>query len=317
MSQDAAERLRRLISALPSFAENECISHAELERRTGVRAPDLLEDLRAVTERSDTPGGFVEDLRVEFERGNVTVHSSLFQRPMRITIPELCALELGLAMLASGTPPDERSAIDRARAKLRTAIVRTPGPALDESWRAPAPTAADSVMVGALQTAAKGTAKVRITYQSSSADEPTERVIHPYAVLPWHDTWFVVAHCERSAGLRFFRADRLYSALVLSETFTPPETLPIAELMATGKPFHGSHDEMLIVRYSPRIARWIAEREGKEVEADGSLVVEHPLADDQWAIRHVLQYGPEAEALAPPRIREQLRAALELLIGDQ
>ena len=60
------------------------------------------------------------------------------------------------------------------------------------------------------------------------------------------------------------------------------------------------------MRYSPRIARWIAEREGKELEKDGSLVVEHTLADTDWAVRHVLQYGPEAEVLAPPEVKAEL-----------
>lgn len=61
--------------------------------------------------------------------------------------------------------------------------------------------------------------------------------------------------------------------------------------------------ETLRVSYSPRIARWIAEREQGEQQADGSFVVEHPLADDEWAVRHVLQYGPEAEVIAPERVR--------------
>jgi hypothetical protein len=33
--------------------------------------------------------------------------------------------------------------------------------------------------------------------------------------------------------------------------------------------------------------------------ADGSLVVEHRMADAEWAVRHVLQYGADAEVLAP------------------
>jgi predicted DNA-binding transcriptional regulator YafY len=48
--------------------------------------------------------------------------------------------------------------------------------------------------------------------------------------------------------------------------------------------------------------------------ADGSLQVEYPLADTEWAIRHVLQYGADAEVLGPATVRravvERLRAAL-------
>jgi predicted DNA-binding transcriptional regulator YafY len=65
------------------------------------------------------------------------------------------------------------------------------------------------------------------------------------------------------------------------------------------------------VRYGRAVARWIAEREGRDVEKDGTLTMEYPLADVQWAVRHVLQYGADAEVVGPPGAREAVRAALE------
>jgi predicted DNA-binding transcriptional regulator YafY len=32
-----------------------------------------------------------------------------------------------------------------------------------------------------------------------------------------------------------------------------------------------------------------------------------------WAVRHVLQYGPDAEALAPAELREEIMGRLEAL----
>jgi predicted DNA-binding transcriptional regulator YafY len=64
------------------------------------------------------------------------------------------------------------------------------------------------------------------------------------------------------------------------------------------------------VRYSPRIAQWIAEREEGETANDGSFVVDHPLADHDWAVRHVLQYGPEAEVLEPESVRAAVKVRL-------
>jgi predicted DNA-binding transcriptional regulator YafY len=69
------------------------------------------------------------------------------------------------------------------------------------------------------------------------------------------------------------------------------------------------------VRYSPRIARWIAEREKVPLDDDGSLTLEHPLADEEWAVRHVLQYGPEAEVLAPASVRAAVVRTLEKIIA--
>ena len=61
----------------------------------------------------------------------------------------------------------------------------------------------------------------------------------------------------------------------------------------------------------PRIARWIAEREGKTLAEDGSLTMEHPLADTDWAVRHVLQYGPEVTVLEPAEVREAVVQRLQ------
>ena len=77
----------------------------------------------------------------------------------------------------------------------------------------------------------------------------------------------------------------------------------------------GEAEDKLVVRYSPRVARWIAEREGKRVADDGCVVVEYPLADLRWAVRHVLQYGPDAEVLSPPRVRDEIRRRLQALTG--
>jgi predicted DNA-binding transcriptional regulator YafY len=68
----------------------------------------------------------------------------------------------------------------------------------------------------------------------------------------------------------------------------------------------------MTVRYSPRVARWVAEREGLELAADGSLTMEHPVADEAWAVRHVLQYGPDAEVLVPETMRHLILERLRL-----
>ena len=82
------------------------------------------------------------------------------------------------------------------------------------------------------------------------------------------------------------------------------------EIVGQGRAFQSDGAGTLTLRYSARIARWIAEREGKPLAEDGTLTVEHPLADTDWAVRHVLQYGPDVEVLAPTSVREAVVARL-------
>ena len=69
----------------------------------------------------------------------------------------------------------------------------------------------------------------------------------------------------------------------------------------------------MTVRYSPRLAKWIARHETGELRENGSLVVEHRVADMRMALRHVLQFGPEAEVLEPAELREEIVARLRAL----
>ena len=39
--------------------------------------------------------------------------------------------------------------------------------------------------------------------------------------------------------------------------------------------------------------------------------MEHPLADWEWGMRHVLQYGRDAEVVEPAALRERLKARLD------
>ncbi len=108
--------------------------------------------------------------------------------------------------------------------------------------------------------------------------------------------------------------DRVEAASALPEKYEIPADFSVSETLQRGKGFKAEIPSAGIkVRYSPRIARWIAEREGVAPDADGSLTIEHPLADAEWGVRHVLQYGPEAEILDPPALREEIITRLDAM----
>jgi predicted DNA-binding transcriptional regulator YafY len=108
--------------------------------------------------------------------------------------------------------------------------------------------------------------------------------------------------------------DRVEEATVLSDKYEIPLDFSVRETLQAGKGLKAEIPSAgLKVRYSPRIARWIAEREGVDMEKDGSLTIEHPLADADWGIRHVLQYGPDAEVLEPVRLRDEIRTRLNAM----
>ena len=316
MSEDALARFQRLLRVLPLFADGKRHSYEELTRKSGVPVATLIADLRTLAEREDGPGGFVNTLQIQLEANGATVVSAPFRRPMRLTGRELAALELGLALLRAGTPPDERPVLEKARKRIRSTILKLPpGDGLYPTAAELAPEL-DLRCLADMRKAVREQQVVRLTYQGSGKTKATQRTVHPYALLPNAGAWYLVAHCKEASGLRIFRVDRISSHKTTLSTFVLPEGFSLDTVLRDGRVFMAQGAATVRIRYSPVVARWIAEREGKVVDKRGALTVEHPLADEAWAIRHVLQYGREAEVLAPASLRAQLRERIKLMISE-
>jgi len=304
MTDTAAAQLRRILHLIPQLGDGEPHPIAEIVQRAGVDREVLLRDIRTISERFDTPGGFIEGLTIFLESDTVEVTTNHFLRPMRLTRPELLALELGLAMLRGERPVEEHRAIDRARERLQRVIMGTPD--LEDDYRfASLGPAGDPVHLRRLREASRSRRRVRLTYRKAREEAPSRRVLSPYDIVFTSGMWYVVANGGEE-GLRFFRLDRVEDVELLDEPYERPKDFLLESVMRDGRAFQASDAGTLRVRYSPKVARWIAEREGKSVEADGSLTLDHPLGDTDWAVRHVLQYGPDAEVLEPAAVREEI-----------
>jgi predicted DNA-binding transcriptional regulator YafY len=127
-------------------------------------------------------------------------------------------------------------------------------------------------------------------------------------LVPLRGKWFLVAF--QGEELRCFRVDRMEKAEPTQEKFERPDGVEVEELVNQGRMYLGQAGEKLVVRYSARIAAWIAEREGKAPSLDGTVTIEYELGDDEWAVEHVLSYGPEALVVSPERVSELVKERL-------
>lgn len=311
---DSASLFRRLLALLPLLADEEPHALDDVARAVGATADDVLAEFFALGDRPDDPAGFVASLTLEVEAAppaRVRARSPHLKRPMRLAWSERQALELGLAALALERPAADRAAFARARAALaRLSVPTSPGEVAEERRRLSAYRDTDVAVLRLLQQAARERRVVRIAYQRVEAEAPAERQVHPYAVMLARGTWYCPAWCASAGALRIFRLDRIVSAEAGEAHFERPDDFDPQALVTDGRVFQHEGAEVMTVRYGPRIARWIAEREGRAPAPDGSVTLDLPLADDAWAIRHVLQYGPDAEILAPERLREGMRQVL-------
>jgi predicted DNA-binding transcriptional regulator YafY len=314
----AAEQLRRLLLTIPKLDDDRPHSVHELSEAIGTDARTLVRDLRTLVDRNaPEPAGWYEPITLTLDADSVRLERpSYFRRPMALTNDELRALDLALAILRQEAGPDEHGLIDEARARL-VRIAAAPDAE---------PNTSHAVHLGAHDEEAAARRRqldaciidhciAELDYQRAGDAAPQSRQVQPLGFVFASGVWYLIAGTVPDGDLRVFRFDRIAAVRRTDASFSPPEDFVLDAVLRDGRVFVGAASEEVHVRYGPRIARWITEREGIAPGEDGSVQVVYPLADPEWALRHVLQYGPDAEITAPENLRALARQRLTELLS--
>jgi predicted DNA-binding transcriptional regulator YafY len=95
----------------------------------------------------------------------------------------------------------------------------------------------------------------------------------------------------------------------------PPEGFRAAEQLAVGPWGVGEPETRARLAFSPKVAWWaLAEVPGARTvgtRGGGWIEAEVPAGEGQSFVSWVLSFGPDAEVLAPKRLRDAVVAALE------
>lgn len=316
MASTATEQLRRLLLLIPKLEEGVAHRVSELTAILGTDATTLLRDLRALLTRDHPePAGFIEPFTLLLDGDTVRLERpSHFRRPTGLTRREARALDLALAVVRQEGTPEAAVALDGARARLATAAMSAPE--AEEETHAihfGTPSAATASVRVTLQEAIVAHRQVEMAYQKAHEAEAAWRRVGPLGFVFTQGRWYLVAAQGAEDALRVFRCDRIVEVRGTADGFTPPAAFDLQGVLTESGPFVGSVPATLILRYSARIARWVREREGGELDGDGSLTREYPLGDPEWAVRKALLYGPDVDVVAPPEVRALLLERLTRL----
>lgn len=315
-TDDAAAQLKRLLITLPMLADDSAHKVADVAESLGVSEDTLARDLRTlVTRFDDGPGGFVEGVRLAFGADTVQLESHLFKRPMGLTADEIGALEVGLAALQQELPPHEAAVARQARQRLAEAAAdysQVEDAALHVASQLVA-SDREGALLTELRKAITLCVKIRLVYRGKHAPDGAARELNPFGVVFSRGRWFLLGSKSTAGELRIFRLDRIAEISLLDESAAIPHEFNLDNVLLEGRGILNRTVESLTVKYSPSIARWIAEREDAQMLDDGAAVIKYPLLDDDWAVRHTLQYADEAELMSPARTVERLRDCLAVM----
>lgn len=159
---------------------------------------------------------------VEGERGvGYMITEAISLPPLTLTVAELEALNLGLAIVEEAADDTLKSAATTLAEKI-DAVLPAQTIAEAEAWKFAVYPFADPTRnlthMPLLRSAIKARQKVRLTYTSRTGTV-TARVIRPLHMEYWGRVWTLTAWCELRAGFRVFRLDLIDVADALPDLF--------------------------------------------------------------------------------------------------
>lgn len=196
------------------------------------RAQDIAERLevsvRTIYRDMDTL--VASGIPVEGERGmGYMITEAITLPPLTLTVAELEALNLGMAIVGEAADPDLKAAALSLAEKV-DAVLPTQVVSEADQWKFAVYPFADAARgfthMPALRAAIRARQKLRLKYIAKDGSF-TSRVVRPLHMEYWGRVWTLTSWCEASQGFQVFRVDRITTLDVSFEVFEeePGKTL--------------------------------------------------------------------------------------------
>jgi predicted DNA-binding transcriptional regulator YafY len=178
---------------------------------------------------------------VEGERGvGYMMTAPVTLPPLNLTMAELEALHLGMAVVAEAADDDLRKAARSLSAKI-DAVLPEDRAAPREGWGFAvypfADAAAGFAHMPKIRAAIRSRQKLRLAYRALD-DTASRRTVRPLQLEYWGRVWTLTAWCEAREDFRVFRVDRIETLDILPELFVDEPGRTLADYMA-GLPSRG------------------------------------------------------------------------------
>ena len=159
-------------------------------------------------------------------------------------------------------------------------------------------------------------------YRARSTDEMTRRMVSPQRITHYRDNWYLDAWDHGRQALRSFAVDRIHAARVADQPAHDIADSELDEQLGAGYGiFSGVPKGWATIVFSAKAARWVADEHWHSQQqgrflADGRYELKVQYSVPRELLMDVLHYGGDAEIVEPKMLREQMRAMLQLAIGN-
>ena len=200
------------------------------------RAQDMAEKLEVSvrTLYRDMETLMASGIPVEGERGvGYMMTAAITLPPLNLTMPELEALHLGMAVVSEAADDELKSAALSLSRKI-DAVLPEDRHAPREGWGFAVYPFADAAAgfrhMPAIRASIRARQKLRVSYRALD-DASSARVIRPLQMEYWGRVWTVTAWCELRDDFRVFRVDRMQEVAPLPQLFIDEPGKCLADYM--------------------------------------------------------------------------------------
>ena len=177
-------------------------------------------------------------------------------------------------------------------------------------------------VIDALMIAIEDRKVITIEYHSLKADAPRPVSVQPLGLVYHEGSLFLVAIAEEHGQVRHYKIDRLSDVDITPTRFTPPEGFALKQHLSGTLGVYGVDPDQPLstvrIRFAVAAARYIQEHtwhesQTLEPQPDGTVICTLWLKSLVEVQSWILSFGPRAEALEPPELREAVMNDLRVL----
>ncbi len=242
--------------------------------------------------------------------------------PLMFTDDEALALTAGLLLVRRSGGLVDAVTTEGALAKLDRVLperLREQVVALQDTLQLEAPVAeaVSAPVIDKLAVLSRGVKehrRVRLEY-ANKAGTTSVRDLEPYAVAKRNNLWNVVGYCRLRQNVRIFRVDRVRSAVLQGETFTPPEPFDALSYLnrafATIPALYTA--EVLLKTDLPTASREVAPSPVTLEPRPEGVLMRCTTDGFGWLARMLCRFEFAWEIMSPPELKTALLEHLQLL----
>ena len=264
------------------------------------------------------------DCPVEYDRANKVYylkdHDWEFNCPAHLSESAMLALVIGSRIAEEVFPDPVRARISRAADEilkgnnpdfLETALINS------MKVFAEAGAVQESPVFSVVFDAWQKHRRLKIKYDDMSGGEPTERVVDPHVFFLYLREWRIKAFCHLRNAPRTFVINRIRTAHMLPETFTPDQDIIDSVTPDTVVSFAKLRGVKIhLTGNAPKFAKSNRMHSKQTVRQtkDGAWLLELPEVAAEVVVPWILAQRGDAVPLAPPELVEAVRRDADAIV---